>query len=258
MDMDRIKDRIRKLLAVATNDSAATGEIENAMRFAQALMDAHHISAEDAHAAAGAEEVREYGYGESFTSGRSLTTWESTLTHIIGNLCGVKCYVVRNSRKVVGGRTVFGDNGREVLAVKIVWYGEVGDCNEAASLFAEWQQTISAMARIRYGGALRGEGAYYASGFVSAMRDANRKQDPVTVSDECKAIAVRAQAIVKTKQHAASDWLKRQGVKLGSGGSRSSRIGDGSAYGAGRKDGSGAGISRRGRLGGGGSQLAFG
>lgn len=258
MSVDRIKDRIRKLLSVASNDAAASGEIENAMRFAQALMAQHHIDEEDVHAAAGAEDrPREYDRGGSFTEGVRLTTWESNLTDIVGDLCGVKCYIESQSVKKKDGRIVFGSDGLSLKATKIVWYGEVGDVREAGEIYNEWQTTIAATARLKFGGALQGDGLYYCLGFVRSMRDANRPT--ADQAPEAKAIMLRGQSIVLARKNAASDWLKTQGVKLTSrGGGGGCGTGDGSAYGEGRKDGTGVSLSRRGRLPGGGGQLAIG
>lgn len=244
--IDRVKDRIRKLLALAENDGAAQGEIDNAMAFAAALMAEHHVTREEAHATAGAEERREYGYGESYTTGANLSTWESALGHAISELCGVKWYVNRNCVRKVEDRTVFGSDGKIQYAARLTWYGETGDCQEAEQLYSEWARTIASMARIRYGGALRGAGASYAYGFATALRDSIRKTPEAATGN---ALAVRSREIVIQKHSAASRWLANQGVKLGASSSRRVSIADGGAYGAGRADGAKGGLSRRGRIG---------
>jgi hypothetical protein len=43
VDIERVKGRIRKLLATAADDAATEGEIDNAVRFARQMLAAHHL-----------------------------------------------------------------------------------------------------------------------------------------------------------------------------------------------------------------------
>ena len=254
-DTDRIKQRIAKLLALAEDGSATEGEVANAMAFAAALMEQHHIDADDArkaHAAAGHAERVTFAQQGAYTSGSRMAAWESMLAEECRALCGVKHYEEHGVWvvKTTTGTVAYDDKGQSMAARKIVFYGEAGDVADAVALYTEWRTTIAAMARLRYGGALKGEGAAYAEGFVQGMRRARRDR---AAAPATTALAVRSTAIVAAKQNAAHNWLTtdptgpRLKLRTGSGRSGSS-AGNGDAHAAGRRDGSNATMSRRGRV----------
>jgi len=250
---DRIKARIAKLLALAEGEGAAPGEVANAMAFAAALMEEHHITADDArqaHAAAGRAEAVEFGKDHAWTDGARLSAWESSLMHEVMSLTGTKCYYSQPTTvRTAVGTVAYDEKGQPRTARPVTFYGEAGDVADAVALFNEWRATIAAMARLRWGGALRGDGAAYAEGFVSGMRQARRDR---ANAPNTTALAVRSAAIVKAKQDAASQWLTTQGVRLGSARSHTgSRNASSEARAQGRADGANATMTRRGRVTGG-------
>lgn len=78
---DRMRQRVRKLLRMATNDGASTQEAETAMRMARALADKHQLSLDSIH---------DYDMGQmvyqSYQELRPPPAWLSTLVYCLSDL----------------------------------------------------------------------------------------------------------------------------------------------------------------------------
>ena len=68
---DKIIERIKKMFALATNEGAAPGEAENAMRMANKLMEKYSLSALDLHT----QEEITIKFGE-----KAHNTWKKSYT----------------------------------------------------------------------------------------------------------------------------------------------------------------------------------
>ncbi len=244
MDQDRIKRRIRGLLNLASDDAAANGEIDNAMRMAAQLMEEHHLSEADvaveAERKGGAvDQVPDMGTADCAAQGGNLSTWESVLSSAVGSLVGsVKSYRTRAEVKV-------GTFGRPREKIVIRYYGPAEDAALAAELLAEWSAVIAGLAFGKYGGCFKGDGAQYAYGFACALHTKAREADKArhrVITDSTRALvhvgAPSLGALLEVRKHQAAAWLDSTGVKLARG-SRSGgyRAGSHDARSAGRADG---------------------
>jgi len=243
MNEQKVKDRVRKLLNLAENDAASEGEIQNAMRAAQAYMDEYHIEREDLREDdAKPVEMRE---GQAYGGSANVARWEGWLSLAVSNVVGtVGVYSGKSTRR----------NGFNVKTCgTFTFYGPAEDVRIACELFEEMVGVISTMAAGLYSGVYRGEGRSYCEGFSLELHRRTVQQGKQR-SEKCTAIVVRGQAV-------ARHWLERvAGVKL-----RSRGVGGGgkhhdSAHENGRSDGRSAefGAKRRGKIAGGLKQLRGG
>ncbi len=241
--IERVRDRIRKLLRLAENDAASEGEVENALRFAQALMDEHHVAADDLRREQDRDDLRsEMNTVDGWSNSAKRSAWESYLAQAIVTTLGTVGYYWRGG----GAREVKTDagilrrdgNGRTLKRVAMVWYGPAEDIALARELFQDLSQTIASMARLKYGGVFRGPGRSYAEGFASSLLDLARKGD----GDRTAATG----AIVRRTAALAKSWLREErGVRLVSGGAMGGGRQHSGAHAAGRADGRSHGWNAR-------------
>jgi hypothetical protein len=263
MDSDSALRKIHGLLRLGADDGATEAEAASALRFARRLilnmgmteeevragLEADASTLRDPHAvAADAEYTDAWEAGET----RTAPTWEGILAGAMGRLVGtVRAY--RTGAKEVrrpDGTLRFESDGRPMLRPGIVFYGPVADVVLARELFTSWRTTIIALARMRFGGAIRGEGRDYAGGFVHAMSErikamAGEEVRELQDSSASTTALVRlehAHAVMRAKVEAGAAYLASKGVRLGN--SRRVSYG-GSAYAAGRADGARADIGTR-------------
>lgn len=256
MDLERIKRKIRGVLAKADEGSGATeAEAASALAFARRLMLRHHLTDEDVRrdertpdeAAADCE----YDTASAWSEGASLSVWETVLCNAIAGLVGsVGSYhagrgVARTPRGTADLR-----NGKSRTAVEIRWYGPAEDARDAAELFGEWSVAIAALARLKYGGALRGPGRSYAFGFAQGLYEqvqglrAKECQLQPGEGEREHALVVQSNAIQAAKRERADEWLrKEQGVRLTSRSGAYSGV-DGEVREEGRRDGRRADFDR--------------
>lgn len=268
MDLDSIKRKIRSLQNLAGDAGAAEQEADNALRFARALMLKHQLSEADladAHARAGRTEATEYGDTVVYGGGVGVVAWESTLARALVKLVGTIGYYREfaksdNLKRSASGATLFDKSGQPLRFKSLIkFYGPVVDVRDARDLFEEWSVTIAAMARLKFGGALRGEGAGYALGFSEALYERASKileeegrllaqhQGGAILTPEEKSQALVLVSTVPAMQklrEGASAYLRGKGVRLVRGSGSSAGQGFGGARDAGRSDGSRANFSR--------------
>lgn len=281
MNLDKIKNQLRHILAKAEDGSGATeAEAANALEFAQRMIMRHQLTAADI----GPEKERtaseiaadtEYDEVVAFAQGGNLSRWESTLGAAVNNLVGTtqSYHGGKGEKRSASGNLEFDGRGQPKVAARLMFYGPASDCRDATELFSEWAVTISALARMKFGGAFRGPGRSYAEGFAvalynktQAMKKANRelieasgidaanieRRDAALLAQnedegaECSALVViKSTELIVAKKDRGSDWLRNEkGIKLckRSAGSGGRHYGD--AYGSGQSDGKNANFNR--------------
>lgn len=279
-NLDDIKRKLRGILAKAEEGSGTTdAEAQAALDFARRLMLRHQLTDADL----GQDRKRtpseiaadtEYGTVDAFTTGGKLSKWEWGVACAINGLIGTtQTYRTGPAeRRSESGNLEFDATGQTKKAVKLVFYGPAEDCRDARVLFDEWVVLIAALARMKFGGALRGSGRSYAEGFAAALLDKvhqMRKREralleaggnaKISMADaalvaanevedgsDCTALVVAAGTeIMLAKKEQGSAWLtKEKGIELrkSSGGSGGEH--DHSAFAAGEHDGQSADFSR--------------
>lgn len=240
MNLDQVKDKLKKLFAVAENDASADGEVENAMAAASALMNAHQITRDDITEDDNGEvdvSKLEYGRHDRYSRYSSLTAWETIICHFIKEFvpgCGYyieKSVERRNAHGMASG-------GK---ATKITFYGPDADARFCCDIFDEVVYFIAAASKLRFGSALaRGAAASYAEGFARGLYDANHKEQAkltqASKSDSTALVVVNRSLAVRK---ASKTWLATEhGVRLGRARSaRSAAHKSTSAYNQGKEDG---------------------
>lgn len=264
MSNERIIERVRKLLALAGDDGATDGEIQNAMQHAQRLMGEHHLTEQDlAHEPQDDySKVDNAAYGRySAFVGKMAFSWELFLANFVESFVGVPCYIENEVRQVrKNGFCIFDDDGPR-YGKAIVFYGVAEDAMMAVELYDELRILIATMATGRWGGCYRGDGAAYAEGFVSGLRSrlnesrrTEKEQARIAASTSSTALVLveRRDELVKYKSDKANDWLKKTtGWKLRKGGRRNGSSGSHEARTEGVRDGRNTDVSttRRKKLG---------
>lgn len=257
--IDKAKDTIRKLLNLANDDSAAEGEIDNALRFARRLMLHHDLTEADVTAPRDPHEIaadEDYAQGATWTEGAKLSGWEGSLMNVISSLVGtVGSYYSSGPQaaRTDHGTILYDEKGRPKKATKLTFYGPAADVRDAIALFDEWKTTIAAMARMKFGGVFRGPGRSYCEGFVVGMRknvaQIEAEERALIAGPEAQTetalVLVRNLTIIQAKREKADEFLREEcGINLGS----ARRSGGGTyhadAFGAGKRDGSRASVTR--------------
>jgi len=149
-----------------------------------------------------------------------MCSWERRLAVFICSFIGsVKCYKQANQPVVsqATGLKQYDEKGYLKTRGSIVFYGITDEVEVAQEMYDTWRTTIAAMARLRFGGALRGAGLHYGDGFVQGMEQRLRdaKHAETQEGDQTFALVVQSNAIAKRKQEKAEYWMAHvQGVKL--------------------------------------------
>lgn len=257
MDITKIKEQVRKLMDLAGDDAALqTHEAENALAFARRLMLKHNIDeAELASAKTPHEQAADEQYADAagYSTFTRIMPWENVLATAIADLIGTTGVYIRGivTKKTEHGTLDFDAKGKEQQRTQLVFYGPQDDARDARDLFAEWSMVIFAMARMKYGQAIRGDGRAYAAGFARSLWDkvqklakkerlavAGMNQDLLESTGGGTALALtQGLALVAAKKEAAKKWLRKaKGIKLHSRSSSGPGFGK-DAYGAGKSDG---------------------
>lgn len=252
-NIDKIKDRIRKLFNLASNDAAADGEINNALKAARELMLAHQLSEDDVEAEP--DDLRspaeiaadtEYGTAKTWGNSRRAPNWQGSLGQAVAEFIGtVKMYHDNPEihRKPSG---IVANDGEPVTGW--VFYGPHDDAVLASELHQELLLTCATTAKLRFGGKLMtGPGRDYCDGFArglldkvyAARRDVSQDATPKLAGVQCTALSVvRAGDIALAKVKRAGDWLKKEkGIHLRQTSGYGREVGDYGAYQQGKTDG---------------------
>lgn len=234
--LDDIKRKLQGILAKAKQGSGATEEeAQAALEFARRLMLKHQIDETDLQSgpARSVHEIAadlEYGQAIGYSEGAKMSTWAKILAAAVKNLIGtVDAYSGRRNTvsRNLDNSVKFDELGLPEKGCQMIFYGPAEDARDAVLLFNEYCILVAAMARLKYGGALRGEGRSYAEGFVMALykKVDQIKKDEQRQIQSCQSsalILVSSLSLMQAKLEKAQQWLKEeQGVRLkkGTGGS---------------------------------------
>ena len=278
MDLDKIKRQLRGILAKANDGSGATdAEAMNALEFAQRMMMRHQLTESDL---GGTERTAheiaadtEYAETVIYSMGVNLSQWQINLGLAINMLVGTTQFYIngKSARRSSTGNIEFDAKGKQKEATRLVFYGPADDIHDATGMFEEWSTMIAALARMKFGGALRGPGRSYAEGFSMALfnrmreiRDRNleliaqgggdlaSRADAALIAanedenDACSALVViKSTELVEAKKQGGSDWLRtNKGITLRKRGAGAGGRHHDDAFGAGQRDGKNAEFSR--------------
>lgn len=241
MNLERIKDTIRKMLDLAKDDAATEGEIRNALNFAQKLMDQHNLSEEDLPDADNRLleiERAECGQFNAFTGSEKVAMWERYLASFISKLTNVPNFLHHGTETVrKNGLVQLGDDGNARRARRYVFYGITEDAQFATQLYEELQITLATLARLKYGSVYRNSGRDYCEGFTEGLH--SQLEQVQEVPSACTALVVKRNEIVEAKQRRAAEFIESKGIRLRKKSQRSGATSrDYEARESGRNDGS--------------------
>lgn len=250
-----IVEKIRKLMAIAGDGAASEAEIENALRHAQRMMDAHHLTEADlAHEPQddfAAVDRATFNRYRSFV-GSKVYHWEGLLASYVAMLVGIGVYTEGLQIVRKNGVVQFNERGKRYVGVPLVFYGIDEDAQLATQLYDELRLMIASMARLRWGQVYRGEGGAYCDGFVSGLilkldesRESEKEAAQKLLADSTDTnrshaliLIERRTALVEYKREKADDWIAKRGVRLGKRRRTSGSLsGSDQAYNEGRTDG---------------------
>lgn len=221
-DIERIKDRIRKLFRVAEDDAASQGEIDNAMRAAQALLYAHQLDEAELMKddTSAQREARMNRYGV-LTVSTYRTLWEITLAHFLCDLFGTIQWYFERGPKVKmtpAGLVKTKKNGKPEFGMRFYFYGLDEDAKLASEMFEELGLLIMTSAKLRTGdSALRKDGKSYATGFVDGMKSRIEKVQIEMKKDSTGTALVVQQFGLQCRKEGVSWLAKEKGVVLRTG-----------------------------------------
>lgn len=216
-DLEQIKARVKKLMAVANDGIATDGEINNAMNLAMKLIDQHQIDVAELKEKEHQPDNIEYGrVSMNYTTTRAVT-WESNLAQAICKLFGsVSMYTDPNKQIFrINGVAQTDNNGEPIYTPMIQFFGPILEINEAKELYVDWLVSIGTMGVTRWGGCYRGPGAQYCDGFTRAIYNkvAQLNQSRQLISAKAPPqLSNNTTAITLTKRYeiikeGAVDWL---------------------------------------------------
>jgi len=249
-NINRIREKLAKLLALGEDNSASQGEIDNALSMASAMMAKHNLTRDDIDMSA-VDPIAKVAFGRhwAFSKGASLTTWECVLCNFTVSFIGtVKYYQSKGMAVRRRGIAETDARGDIRTATGVAFYGCDEDAECAATLFEELRDAAATMAIIRWGGWARGDGAAYAEGFALGIQSANTKAALALKNGDAQTTALMlvSEKMQLAIQEKGTEWLATtHKVNLSKGRARSfSRSGSGEARAEGRRDGSNYGVSR--------------
>ena len=227
MDKDTILGKVRKMMALANDDAAHEGEVENALKMARALMTAYGISDEDLFEGDGT--TTSIGM-QSAAEKAGFASWEQHLSAAIAAVC--------DCRATIGTRTRFGPQGKK-RRKHVNFTGFEHDVAVACPLFVATAITIRTMARQRFGTGWGIDHRSYAEGFVVGLQ--RKAQAWLHEAQATNAIVLRKDLAVKewmdenlnvgirvrTQQSKINVYAMDQGRKDGSRIVLKERLGDG-------------------------------
>ena len=240
MDIDKVKDKVRKLLAVAANDAAQGNEIENALKAARTLMQAYHL--EEGEIGEGeTEKPLEFDKAERAFTGSRVVQWECLLANFVCKFIGGVSWYRHKTTQLRSGRM------QQVGCA--VFYGPEEEVALAVEMQEALTTTIIMLARAKYNSWARSNGATYAQGFVAGLQlqltDADKESSASTTGN---ALVVQSAAITLRKRQLAAEWLsEKQGIRLRSGSRLGGSRGSGDARNSGQSDGKNFDLSGLGR-----------
>lgn len=230
-EIDKIKQKLIKLIRLSEDDTVKDGEISNALAKAQQLMARHNLTRDDIDDAEPDPFAKvQFDRTRAFFYGIKRTAWECFLCDFVCSFVGtVKSYTM-TAKDLSGKRRA-----------AVVYYGPSDDAESAADLFSELSTAISMMAITRYGGFSKKSGAVYAEGFVDGLAiklEAEKKLLRESSDHQTAALMVVSDERALALRERSELWLSKEcGVEL----SRGSGLGGGSgcrdAYMSGQRDG---------------------
>ena len=248
--IENIKSKVGKMLALASDQSASQGEIENAVAMATSMMAKYNLTREDVdNTKENPIENVKYGTRTAYGLSKKTFVWESQLAMFVAKFVAtVKVY--RDSKLHLNRKGIFvvtDEKGNSVYSRAFIFYGADDDCEIAVALFDELKKAIQMSAIIRFNSWAKGDGGAYCEGFVSGLKETHLKEvEKLKNTDtQTTALILQSEQTQLAIVQGAEQWLaKEQGVKLYKGQGSTGASGSGYARNEGKADGSSYGLNK--------------
>lgn len=250
MNDNKIREKLAKMLTLASDGNASAGEIENALTMATQMMVKYNLTRDDIDMSQ-ADPIKNvtYATNNAWTLSGKVYVWELSLAHFLCKFMGTVSHYISHGRynKRPNGLQEFDSNGNPVATRMLTFYGAEEDCEIAVSLYHELQRAIQMAAVVRYGKWAKGDGGVYCEGFVQGLTDSNVKeiQKLKDCDGQTHALILTSEKTQLAIRNGAESWLKEsKGIKLREGQGSSGASGSGNARSEGRNDGSKYGLGK--------------
>lgn len=177
MNRESIVERVRKMVALARDNAASPGEIENAMKLARELMTKYGIEDGEVEPA---QQQATINRADS-ASRAGWARWEQSLINVVTNVCDVKAVLNHSGRKVT-----------------IQFVGFPADVAVACALYPALLASIRVCARMQFGQGWNFHHRSFAEGFIAGLSKQAR---------QAKQAAQQANAIILRKDLAIQKWM---------------------------------------------------
>lgn len=239
-DLNKVKEKLVKLLNLSENGAASEGEINNALNAAAQIMAKHNLTRDDIDLDS-LEPVKRVVMSRTMVTclNSNSTTWEGMLARFCADFASNVGYY-----KSTGN---YGINKNKKVTCYF-FYGSQDETEIALDLFKELQNAISIMAVTRYESFYSLQGGAYCEGFVSALDDKYRKQKLLLKCDnQTSALIVKSDKTSALIISEAKNWLASvHKVTLRTGqGTRGASDSTGEARQLGKRDGSNYNVGNR-------------
>jgi Protein of unknown function (DUF2786) len=252
MNDNKIREKLAKMLTLASDGNASKGEIENALAMATQMMVKYNLTRDDIDLSQ-ADPIKnvKYATNNAWTLSGKVYAWELALSQFICKFMGTTKHYLNHGRftKRPNGIVEFDGDGNPMATRMVTFYGAEEDCEIAVSLYHELQKAIQLAAIVRYGKWAKGDGGVYCEGFVQGLNDANIREIAKlkNCDNQTNALILVSEKTQLAIVKGAEDWLiKSKGIKLRKGQGSSGASGSGNARAEGRNDGSKYGLEKRG------------
>jgi hypothetical protein len=252
-NLDKVIDRIRKLLALAS--SANENEAQAAAGLAAKLQEEYQIEAAQIQLDTG-EEIDDAIVPEVWVEGTNRAKWKDYILSGLCTLHNVKLYhgkARRDNRKAVSTSNLFGRTSAiQTVKYSLDMFVSVGD-KSAEEGYATYLRNASPLGYIEnkkaWGNSFRVGFATRIYQRLQELAKANQKYREQGISSGNQALLVVAKNDLAVND-AYKDFLRSKGVHLKNGSGGGSRISNGSGYAAGQAAGNGVSLGGgRGQLG---------
>lgn len=238
-ELQKVKDKLVKLINLSENGAASQGEIDNALNMAAQIMAKHNLTREDIDftSASPAGNVRMSRAYVSCLNANS-STWEGMLARFCVQFVGNISYYKTHG--------TYGLNKSKKICVYF-FYGSLDEVEIATELFKELQNVISIMATVRYENFYSGKGGAYCEGFVSGL-ESNLHSEKLKLKGDSitHALIIKSDHTSAMIVSQAKNWLAdTHKIKLRTGqGTRGANDSSGNARAQGKRDGSNYNVTK--------------
>jgi hypothetical protein len=222
--LNKVLDRIKKMMALANCDGATEGERAAALKMSFNLLAKHNLSMVDVDARNSTPQENRESQKATFV----VYPWARQIAGLVGDLFFCNYYYMRSNSGKQATHVFIGKESNAVTAQYMSEFVVKSVCREAARL---------------YGSAITPEARCFAIGVVATLRTRIREMKDAMTAESGKGTELALVNLYASERKANELWLAEQGVKLRTTQSQQKGITSSAAYGQGKDFGSKVSLS---------------